>query len=57
MQLRKALEADRAFREEVASLVGELDAQGGRQAITQTATASGGSKIAQLAGDKNQVTM
>ena len=58
LQLKKALETDPTFRDEVAKLVGELEAKGGRQAITQTATITGDqSKIAQVAGDKNQVTM
>ena len=58
LQLRKALEADPAFKEEVEKLIGELEAKGGRQAITQTATITGDqSKIAQVAGDKNQVTI
>jgi hypothetical protein len=57
VQLRKALEADPAFKEEVARLIGELEAKGGPAAIRQTATASGGGKVAQVAGDKNTVTM
>jgi len=50
VQLKKALEADPAFQEEVVRLVGELEAKGGRQAITQTATITGGAAAWALAG-------
>ena len=58
VQLKKALEDDPAFKDEVAKLVGELDAKGGPAAINMSATITGDQgKIAQVAGDKNQVTM
>jgi hypothetical protein len=58
VQLKKALQADPGFREQIAQLVGELEQQGGREAIIQTANITGDrGKIAQVAGKKNTVTM
>jgi hypothetical protein len=58
VQLKRALEEDRGFREQIAQLLGELEQQGGREAIIQTASITGDQgKVAQVAGKKNTVRM
>lgn len=57
VQLRKAFEADPAFRDAVVKLVGELDQKGGRDAVSQVATLTGDrNKVAQVAGNRNRVS-
>ena len=56
VQLKKALEADPAFRAELATLVAEIKAKGGDQ-IIQTATISGDRNVTkQVAGSGNVVS-
>jgi hypothetical protein len=57
VELEEALEADPAFREEVARLVGELDQKGGRDTVNQVANVTGNrNKVAQVAGNRNRVS-
>jgi hypothetical protein len=56
LQLEKALGANPGFRDEVAKLVGEIKAIGGRDVTTQIAHASGqGHKVVQIKGSGNTV--
>ncbi len=55
-ELRKALEADPAFKDELAKLVGEIRAVGGRDVTTMIANVSGeGHKVTQIKGSGNVV--
>jgi hypothetical protein len=55
LQLKKALEADPAFRDEVAALLGELKERGGER-IVQSATTIGDANLTtQIAGSGNRV--
>ena len=54
-ELKKALDADPAFRQEVAALLGEIEAKGGRP-ITQIANTIGDYNVTtQIAGSGNVV--
>lgn len=57
LQLEKALDADLAFREEVARLIGEIKAKGEGDVISQIANVTGDqNRVAQIAGSHNKVT-
>jgi hypothetical protein len=56
VQLKKALDADPAFRAELEKLVGEIKEKGGRDVTTMIANVSGqGHKVTQIKGSSNVV--